>query len=225
MGSYPNFIDRSPAGLVDALCSRIEKALESFWQKSEFKDEEFHIPHVHPQYLPVSKTESEERDTTKDYPFVQVENNRYYLDRDIDGNYSAAGTIFMDCLCSNDFSDFNTVLYGHHMKNGTMFGSMAQFNDKDFFDTNKTGTVFLADKTFSIDIFAYMIIQADDLVVYESPSDAEGKKTSLEYIRENARHYRDVGVGTEDQIITLSTCAYEFKNARMLLIGKLTRIQ
>jgi len=72
MGSYPNFIDRSPPGLVDALCSRIEKALESFWQKGEFKDEEYHTPHVHPQYLPVSKTESEERDKTKDYPFVQV---------------------------------------------------------------------------------------------------------------------------------------------------------
>jgi len=72
MGNYPNFIDRSPPGLVDALCTRIGKALESFWQKSEFSDEEFHMPHVHAQYLPVSKTESEERDKTKDYPFVQV---------------------------------------------------------------------------------------------------------------------------------------------------------
>ena len=72
MGSFPDFIDRSPSGFVDALCSRIEKALESFWQKGEFPDEEYHAPHVHAQYLPVSKTESEERDKTKDYPFVQV---------------------------------------------------------------------------------------------------------------------------------------------------------
>jgi len=72
MGSYSSFIDRSPAGLVDALCERITKTLQPFWQKSEFPDEEFHTPYVHAQYLPVSKTEDEERDKTKDYPVVQV---------------------------------------------------------------------------------------------------------------------------------------------------------
>jgi hypothetical protein len=72
MASYPEFINRSPSGLVDALCSRIEKALQSFWQQGEFPDEPEHIPHVHAQYLPVSKTESAERDKTKDHPLVQV---------------------------------------------------------------------------------------------------------------------------------------------------------
>jgi len=65
-------INRRPSGLVDALCDRIKKALVSFWQKSEFDDEEFHEPYVHAQYLPVEKTEDDERDKTKDYPFVQV---------------------------------------------------------------------------------------------------------------------------------------------------------
>ena len=72
MGSYPDFIYRGPSGLVDALCARLTKVLESFWHKSEHSDEEYHIPHVHAQFLPVSKTESEKRDTTKDFPFVQV---------------------------------------------------------------------------------------------------------------------------------------------------------
>jgi hypothetical protein len=72
MGNYPDFINRSPSGLVDALCSRIKTVLQSFWQKGEFPDEPEHIPHVHAQYLPISKTESEERDKTKDYPVVLV---------------------------------------------------------------------------------------------------------------------------------------------------------
>jgi hypothetical protein len=72
MGNYPDFINRSPSGLVDALCSRIEKTLQSFWQEGEFPDEEYHVPFVHAQYLPIGKTESEERDKTKDYPIVQV---------------------------------------------------------------------------------------------------------------------------------------------------------
>jgi hypothetical protein len=71
MGSYPDLINRSPSGLVDALCSRINKLLQSFWQEGEFPDSEG-VPHVHAQYLPVSKTESEDRDKSKDYPIVQV---------------------------------------------------------------------------------------------------------------------------------------------------------
>ena len=72
MGEYPNFINRSPSGLVDALCSRIEKVLRSYWQKGEFPDEEYHTPYIHAQYLPVSKTESGERDKSKDCPYVHV---------------------------------------------------------------------------------------------------------------------------------------------------------
>jgi hypothetical protein len=71
MGSYPDFIDRSPSGFVDALCKRLEGVLNSFWQEGEFPDSDG-VPHVHAQYLPVSKTESEKRDKSKDYPIVQV---------------------------------------------------------------------------------------------------------------------------------------------------------
>jgi hypothetical protein len=69
--SYPDFIDCSPSGFVDALCKRLDGVLKSFWQEGELPDSKG-IPHVHAQYLPVSKTESEERDKTKDYPIVQV---------------------------------------------------------------------------------------------------------------------------------------------------------
>jgi hypothetical protein len=71
MDSYPDLIDRSPSGFVDALCKRLEGVLKTFWQEGEFPDSEG-VPHVHAQYLPVSKTESEKRDKSKDYPIVQV---------------------------------------------------------------------------------------------------------------------------------------------------------
>jgi hypothetical protein len=69
--SFPDFIDRSPVGFVDALCKRLDDVLKSFWQEGEFPDSKG-IPHVHAQYLPVSKTIAEERDKSKDYPIVQV---------------------------------------------------------------------------------------------------------------------------------------------------------
>jgi hypothetical protein len=70
-----DFLDRSPPGLVDALCRRIEKLLVSYWplpDEQEFKDDEPSSPRVHAQYLPVSKTESQERNKSKDLPLVQV---------------------------------------------------------------------------------------------------------------------------------------------------------
>ena len=160
-----------------------------------------------------------------DYPFVQVDNNRYYLDRDIDENYSAAGTLFMDCDNDPGFTDFNTVIYGHHMKNETMFGPINRFNDEAFFKTNTKGTIFLADKTFSIDFFAFMIVHTDDTAVYDNPISSVMKRETLDYIQQNARYYRDIGVTQKDSIVTLSTCAYEFKDARMLLVGKITQYQ
>jgi len=65
-----DLFDRSPVGLMDALCKRLESVLASFWQVNEFGDE--HEPHVHVQYLPVTKTEDKERDKSKDYPIAQV---------------------------------------------------------------------------------------------------------------------------------------------------------
>ena len=160
-----------------------------------------------------------------DYPFVQTTDNSYYLHKDIDGKSAVAGTLFMDYQSHSDFSDFNTIIYGHHMKNETMFGPLLRFNNQDFFDTNRTGTIFLADKTFRIDFFAYLIVSVDDLTVYDSPTDNRAIAASLDYIRENARYYRDINVVPGDHIITLSTCAYEFQDARMLLIGELAQLQ
>ena len=71
----PEIVDRSPPALVDALCRRIEKLLVSYWplpEEQEFSDVEPSPPRVHAQYLPVSKTESKERNPSKDWPMVQV---------------------------------------------------------------------------------------------------------------------------------------------------------
>jgi len=68
-------VNRSPPGLVDALCQRVEKLLVSFWplpDEQEFQDDEPQPPRVHAQYLPLSKTEDEERNKERDYPFVQI---------------------------------------------------------------------------------------------------------------------------------------------------------
>lgn len=160
--------------------------------------------------------------TQIDYPFAQGVNNDTYLHTDLDRRWSAAGTIFLDYRNSRTFTDFNTILYGHHMRNGSMFGTLQQFEEQDFFNGNAVGTVFLLDKTYEIQFFAFAVIPPDDGVIYNpTHTTREERVAFLEHIKTTARHYRDIGVTEYDQIITLSTCNYEFHDARMVLMGRL----
>jgi len=165
--------------------------------------------------------------TKIDYPFVTAKDNDYYLRRDLYGNYAVAGTIFMDYRCSPDFTDFNTVIYGHYMRNGSMFGDLGLFEDENFFDNNRFGMVFLKDNTYTFEIIAYMIIKSDDKIIYNSFGKSvspAGRNEFFEYVKENARNYRELGeevINNSVKIITLSTCSYEFNNARTVLIGVL----
>lgn len=73
-------------------------------------------------------------DTGLNYPIVQAEDNDYYLYRLLDGTWNKNGTIFMDYVNRSDFSDQNTLVYGHHMKSGAMFGALVQYKKQEFYD-------------------------------------------------------------------------------------------
>ena len=152
-----------------------------------------------------------------DHPFVQYSDNDYYLYRDINGTYASAGTIFVDYRCKKDFSSRNTIIYGHHMKNGSMFGNLSAFSNPNFFNDNKSGTIYLPNDTLMLEFFAYMVIHPGDKEIYNTvPGD-----TYFDYLKQNARHYRDIGLTDNDRIVTFSTCSYEFNDARMVLLAKI----
>jgi len=151
--------------------------------------------------------------TKIDYPFVQAEDNDRYLRGDLDGNYALAGTLFMDCRCAPDFTSNNTIIYGHHMKNGSMFGTIKSFADAEFFDKNQHGTIFLLRQTLKLEFFAYMVVKSTDQQIYNT-------ELNLDHVRQNARQYREIELSGEDRFVTLSTYSYEFDNARMILIAR-----
>ena len=155
--------------------------------------------------------------TKIDYPFVQSGDNDYYLRRDLDGKYAVAGTLFMDCRCAPEFSAQNTIIYGHHMKNGSMFGTLKAFADKEFFEQNTSGTIFLPHETLTLEIFAYLVVKHTDSEIYSV--DLSGDY--FEHVRQNARHYRELALTENDRIVTLSTCSYEFQNARTVLLARI----
>ena len=156
--------------------------------------------------------------TAVDYPFVWYENNDFYLHRNLDGEEAAAGTIFMDYRCERDFSSQNTILYGHHMKNKSMFGSLESFGDPLFFEKNKTAVIYLPNDTLELQIFAYLVINPDNEKELYSINLSENY---VEYVQTKARRYVEIALNPNDRIVTLSSCAYEFKGARMVLLAKI----
>jgi sortase B len=154
-----------------------------------------------------------------DYPFVQAEDNKYYLNHNLKGEPAKAGTIFMDYRNARDFSDFNTILYGHNLHSGTMFAGLKLFAEQAFFEATPTGLLFLEEKTYTLEFFAYLLVHADDVGVYNANHYAQAE--FLAYIKENAKQYREVELEAWERTVTLSTCAYDFHDARMVLLAVL----
>lgn len=159
-------------------------------------------------------------DTHIDYPLVQGETDMDYINTDVMGEFSLSGSIFLSCLNSPDFSDPYTLIYGHHMDNGGMFGDVMEFLDADYFEKHRTGTLFLPHKTYGIELFA--VIEADgyDRLIY-SPGPEYDNQPLLDYLKESSTQYRDIGVAKADKLIGMSTCVDAVTNGRAILFGRL----
>ena len=155
--------------------------------------------------------------TKIDYPFVISKDNDYYLRRDIYGNQASAGTLFMDFRCGRDFLSFNTIIYGHNMKNGGMFSDLKKYADMSFFDRNASGTIFLGKDTYKLEIFAYIIVRADDAIIYNPLAE---RSVFYEYVKQNASNFREPKA--TGNVVALSTCTYDYDDARMVVLANIT---
>lgn len=163
-------------------------------------------------------------DTHIDYPVVQGEDDMEYINKDVYGEFFLPGSIFLSCLNQPDFSDSYNLLYGHHMRNGGMFGDIAEFQKEGYFKKHRTGTLYLPGSTHPVEIFACVKTDAFDNVIYQPDGYHEDNQDALlAYIREQAVQYRDVGVTAADQIIGLSTCSETETNGRVIVFGKVKK--
>lgn len=160
-----------------------------------------------------------------DYPVVQGKTDMDYINKDVYGEFSLSGAVFLSCLNSSDFSDRYNLVYGHHMDNGGMFGDVVKFSEQKYFEEHLTGNLFLPDKTYGITIFACVETDASDPVIYNLQNQGIEKfGRLLEYIGENAVQFREIGVTEEDRIVGLSTCAEAETNGRVVVFGRLDKI-
>lgn len=161
--------------------------------------------------------------TNIDYPVMQGENDNEYLNKTATGEYLISGSIFMATRNSKDFSDPYTLIYGHHMANGSMFGDIEKFKDKDFFYNTRNkrfkedeGVLIMENIVYNLKVMAFLDTTAyDHEVYYSSKTDAEFEEF-LNYAKEKALYYRDLG--ETSKVIALSTCYDATTDGRMVLI-------
>lgn len=158
-----------------------------------------------------------------DYPVVQTDNNDYYLTHDINGDKASRGSIFMDYRNDPSGHDKNTILYGHHMKDGSMFKDLMKYKDKDFFEENTVIQFYTLYRLTEWEIFSAYITSTDfNYIATGFPSD-EDYLDFLDNIKGKSMHHRDIELKNYDNILTLSTCTYEFKGARFVVHAKRIR--
>ena len=159
--------------------------------------------------------------TNINYPILQGQDNEEYLYKDINNEYIVSGSIFMNYL-NNGFDDQNTVLFGHNMKNGTMFANLKKYKEEDFFYNNNDIEIELSNGQYlKYKVFSVYITDINDNYTKTSFEDKDEYKEFLERIKNKSIYKSDISVNENDKIITLSTCSYEFVDSRLVVTGKL----
>lgn len=163
-------------------------------------------------------------DTVIDYPIMQTtEDNDYYLSHNFERNEDKHGAPFADVNCRIDYSD-NLVIYGHNMKDGTMFQNLMKFKDVHFFENSGEITVYSLNQTREYEVIAVMLLSADDSnqFPYFRYTDFSESYTFSDYMnqcREYSLWFNDEKSKTPKTLLTLSTCEYSKNDGRLVVVA------
>jgi len=163
------------------------------------------------------------QDTPINYPVVQAENNDYYLRRDLNGKYLVSGTVMVDYRIGTIGEDSNYILYGHNMKDGSMFSSLAKYKEQSYYDQHPVLYFLTPTGDYKIELYAGIVVKRDALIYVPNPNGIDFAKF-LSNAKEKSTFKSMVEITENDTLITLSTCSYEYNHARYIVIGKLNRV-
>lgn len=164
------------------------------------------------------------KDTRINYPVVQGNDNDYYLKHLFDGKRNSAGCLFVDCNNEPGFMDHNIVIYGHHMKDKSMFSALTEYKMQAFYEKHPQMILLTPEGNYTIELFAGYVtnIKSDSWKLWFA-SNTEFEVWIRE-TRSKSTFQSEVEASTSDRFVTLSTCSYEFDNARYVVVGKLVPI-
>ena len=161
-------------------------------------------------------------DTKINYPILQHEgeDQAYYLTRDLYGASNQAGSIYTEDYNNKDFQDYHTVLYGHNMKNGSMFGRLRKFRNSEFCKENPYFYIYTPDgKEITYHIYSVAVVK-DDADTYKiSFASDPNYQAFIDFTYSSAEYTTGVEVSTDEEIVTLSTCTASSDDHRLVVHG------
>ena len=159
--------------------------------------------------------------TTIHYPVLQGEDNEFYLSHTYDKAVNRAGSIFIEALNRQNFADSNTIIYGHHMKNGAMFATLSKWAKQEYYDEHPIFWMLTPKQNYRIVLFSGYMTKADSdtYTIYQGPS--REFDDYLQAVSANSDFSADVELDANEKFVVLSTCEYAFDNARYVLHGML----
>lgn len=166
-------------------------------------------------------------DTDIAYPVLQhPTDNNYYLNHTPEGRSGFPGSIYTFNVNAKDFSDFNTLIYGHRMNNGTMFSNLHFYRDESYLKEHRIIKIYLPDRELTYTVFAAVVYDDRLITSYYDFSDPDSCGAFLESIYGNrdlnSHILAEPPVTVEDRIITLSTCIKGQEQNRYLVVAVLT---
>lgn len=166
-----------------------------------------------------------QKGTVINYPVVQGTDNDTYLHKRFDKQWSGGGTLFVDCRMEKDFKGFNSIIYGHHMKDGSMFRSIRGYTKEDgYYDKHKTLELATPHGNYHLVVFSAFITKATDEDTYKMTYDEAEKQAYIDRAWERSElpiTKNSVDVTKNDRLVTLSTCAYDYEEARYIVMCKM----
>lgn len=160
-------------------------------------------------------------DTNIDYPIVQAKDNDYYLTRDFTKKRNSGGSIFLDYRNDGNMGNANNIIYGHNMRDKSMFQNVMNYKDKEFFENNRIIYTYTPEGVQQWEVFLLFVTDTSfDYLHVDFDSDREFN----DYIRavwRKAWQKADVQLTAADKLLTLSTCSYEYDDARTVLMARL----
>lgn len=190
-----------------------EKVREVKNNSNNFSEELTKINEDYKMWLEVPNTNIE-------YPVVQGEDNDFYLNHDFNKKKSSSGAIFIDYKNNID-KDKNIIIYGHNMKNKSMFQNLMKFKDEEFWKENNEIILTIDGKRYEYEVFSYYISNDKDINLKTNFENDDEYLKYIECIKKKSIFHRDSDIESNARIITLSTCSYEKDDARMIIHGRL----
>lgn len=158
--------------------------------------------------------------TPIDYPVMKATDYQHYLSHLPDGTYNANGSLFLDFNNAPDFSERLSIIYGHNMQSGSMFGTLTRYKEQSYFEEHPSLYLYTADGEYRIDLLYGCVVGAgvwrDRAFMYEV-----NLESLLAFASSKSTFITSESATDSDRLIVLSTCSYEFDDARYIVIGVL----